>query len=110
MRLSGSVTITYTNNSPDNLPFPVAAAGSEHCYRKDSRGEATEPGDRRPVEPTRALIPKEIACLNRFTLIRNDHPHRQSSRADFLVTDTRMQIRLPEALKAEGGSIQIKID
>ena len=100
--LSGSVTITYTNNSPDNLPF-LWLQVDQNIYRKDSRGEATNPvtGGR---WANKSFTEGDV--LKSVTLIRNG----QSSRADYLVTDTRMQIRLPEALKAEGGSIQIKID
>ncbi|HTI09990.1 MAG TPA: M1 family metallopeptidase [Puia sp.] len=100
--LSGSVTITYTNNSPDNLPF-LWLQLDQNIYRKDSRGEATNPvtGGR---WSNRSFTEGDV--IRSVTLIRNG----QSSRADYLVTDTRMQIRLTDALKAAGGSIQVKID
>src|SRR5690242_5422645 len=40
--ITGSVTITYTNNSPDNLPF-LWLQLDQNIYRKDSRGEITNP-------------------------------------------------------------------
>src|SRR5258708_26054105 len=40
--LSGAVTITYTNNTPDNLPF-LWLQLDQNIYRKDSPGEATNP-------------------------------------------------------------------
>ncbi len=100
--LSGSVTISYTNNSPDNLPF-LWLQLDQNIYRQDSRGEATSPvnGGRWSNKTF-----TEGDVLKSVTLIRNG----QSSRADYLVTDTRMQIRLSDALRAEGGNIQIKID
>ncbi|HEX9509352.1 MAG TPA: M1 family aminopeptidase [Puia sp.] len=100
--LSGAVTITYTNNSPDNLPF-LWLQLDQNIYRKDSRGEATNPvtGGR---WSNRSFTDGDV--IRSVTIIRNG----QSSKADYLVTDTRMQIRLTDALKASGGSIQIKID
>ncbi len=100
--LSGSVTIAYTNNSPDDLPF-LWLQLDQNIYRKESRGEATSPvtGGR---WSNKTFTDGDV--LKSVTLIQNG----QSSRADYLVTDTRMQIRLSDALKAAGGSIQIKID
>jgi len=101
-QVSGSVTITYTNNSPDNLPF-LWLQLDQNIYRQDSRGEATSPvtGGR---WANRSFTDGFV--INSATIIRGG----QSLKADYLVTDTRMQVRLPEALKAEGGSIQIRID
>ena len=100
--LSGSVTITYTNNSPDNLPF-LWLQLDQNIYRKESRGEATNPvtGGR---WSNRSFTEGDV--IRSVTIIRNG----QSSKADYLVTDTRMQVRLSEALKSAGGSIQVKID
>ena len=100
--LTGAVTITYTNNSPDNLPF-LWLQLDQNIYRKDSRGQITSPvtGGR---WANKAYTEGDV--IKSVTIIRNG----QSAKADFLVTDTRMQIRLPEALKADGGNIQIKIE
>ena len=40
--LGGDVTVTYTNNSPDELPF-LWLQLDQNIYRQDSRGEATNP-------------------------------------------------------------------
>jgi hypothetical protein len=100
--LTGGVTITYTNNSPDDLPC-LWLQLDQNIYRKDSRGEITS-----PVSGGRWANKKftEGDVIRSVTLIRNG----KSSRADYLVTDTRMQIRLPESLRAAGGTIQIKIE
>jgi hypothetical protein len=100
--LSGSVTITYTNNSPDDLPF-LWLQLDQNIYRKESRGEATSPvtGGR---WSNKTFTDGDV--LKSVTLIQNGH----SSRADYQVSDTRMQIRLSDGLRAAGGSIQIKID
>jgi len=100
--ISGSVTITYTNNSPDNLPF-LWLQLDQNIYRQDSRGEATNPvtGGR---WANKAFTEGDV--IKSVSIIANG----QASKADYLVTDTRMQIRLANALKAAGGSIQLKID
>jgi outer membrane lipoprotein-sorting protein len=100
--ISGSVTITYTNNSPDNLPF-LWLQLDQNIYRKDSRGEATNPvtGGR---WANKSFTDGDV--IKSVSIIANG----QSTRADYLVTDTRMQVRLANALKAAGGSIQIKVD
>jgi hypothetical protein len=38
-RITGSVTITYTNNSPDALSF-LWLQTDQNIYREDSRGQA----------------------------------------------------------------------
>ena len=100
--LSGSVTISYTNNSPDDLPF-LWLQLDQNIFRKDSRGVVTTPisGGR---WANRSFTDGDV--IRSVTLIRNGQPVR----ADYLVTDTRMQIRLPEELKGNGGNIQVKID
>src|SRR5581483_2957146 len=37
-------------------------------------------------------------------------PDGKEIKADFVVADTRMQVRLPEALRAAGGKIRLRID
>jgi hypothetical protein len=100
--VSGSVTITYTNNSPDQMPF-LWIQLDQNIYREDSRAEATSPvaGGR---WANRTFTKGD--SLKSVTLIRDG----QSSKADYEVTDTRMQIKLADALKADGGTIQLKID
>jgi hypothetical protein len=101
-QLSGSVTISYTNNSPDNLPF-LWLQLDQNIYRKDSRGEATSPvtGGR---WANKTFTDGDV--LKSVTLIQDG----KSIKADYLVSDTRMQIRLSDALRGEGGAIKIKID
>jgi hypothetical protein len=99
--INGSVTITYTNNSPDNLPF-LWLQLDQNIYRKDSRGEVTNPvtGGRWANKTfTEGDVIKSVTIISGGV----------SSKADYLVSDTRMQIRLANALKST-GSLQIKID
>ena len=101
-QVSGSTIITYTNNSPDALPF-LWLQLDQNIYRQDSRAEATTPvtGGR---FANKAFTQGDV--IKSVTLIRNG----KSEVANYLITDTRMQIKLRDSLKASGSKIQIKID
>ncbi|WP_419800922.1 M1 family metallopeptidase [Mucilaginibacter sp.] len=101
-QISGSTTITYTNNSPNGLPF-LWLQLDQNIYRQDSRAEATTPvtGGR---FANKAFTQGDV--IKSVTLIRNG----KAEAANYLVTDTRMQIKLRDSLKASGSKIQIKID
>lgn len=101
-RLTGNVVITYKNNSPDNLQF-LWLQMDQNIYREDSRSEATQPvsGGRFANKAfTKGYELKSVAI----------EENGKSSKADYLVNDTRMQIRLKTPLKAKGGTIKISID
>jgi hypothetical protein len=101
-RLSGSVTITYTNNSPDGLPF-LWLQLDQNILREDSRAQATsvvEGGRFANVGFTKGNEIKGV------TILKNG----KAEKANYLVTDTRMQIKLKDTLKASGTKLQIKID
>ncbi len=101
-QISGSTIITYTNNSPDGLPF-LWLQLDQNIYRRDSRAEAITPvtGGR---FANKAFTQGDV--IKSVTLIRNG----KAEPANYLVTDTRMQIKLKDSLKASGNKIQIKID
>ncbi|HVV55767.1 MAG TPA: M1 family metallopeptidase, partial [Mucilaginibacter sp.] len=101
-RVTGRTLISYTNNSPDELGF-LWLQLDQNIYREDSRGEATS-----PVEGGR---------FNNKTFTQGDEikdvyiiENGKSEKADYLVTDTRMQIKLSHKLKSAGGKLQIRID
>jgi len=100
--LSGDVTVTYTNNSPDELPF-LWLQLDQNIYREDSRGEGVN-----PVTGGRWSNRKftEGDVIRSVTVIRDG----KEMKADWLVSDTRMQIRLPEPLRGGGGIIRFRID
>jgi hypothetical protein len=100
--LSGDVTVTYTNNSPDELSF-LWLQLDQNIYRQDSRGESTNPatGGR---WSNRKFTEGDV--IRSVVLLVNG----QEIKADWLVSDTRMQIRLPQALKAAGGIIRFRIN
>jgi len=101
-KVSGNVTITYKNNSPYNLDF-LWLQLDQNTFRKDSRGAAVSPvgGGRNTVDTyTKGYNIKSVKIKM----------GRKMQKADYLVTDTRMQIRLPKALEADGKDMEISID
>ena len=100
-KVSGSVTISYTNNSPDKLPF-VWLQLDQNIYKEDSRGEATADVNGGRFANKTFTKGDEIKSVEIIT-------NGKAEKADYIITDTRMQIRLKDAVKSAGGSIQIKI-
>ncbi|MCC8426298.1 M1 family metallopeptidase [Mucilaginibacter sp. UR6-11] len=101
-RVTGTAVITYTNNSPDGLPF-LWLQVDQNIYREDSRAQATS-----PVTGGR-FINKTFTKgdeIKGVYIITNG----KAEKADYLITDTRMQIKLKDSLKANGKKINIKID
>lgn len=98
--IGGTVEITYTNNSPHALPF-VWLQLDQNLFNKDSRGQARMPlGERSRYGDATT----EFSGGNTIKRVLVNE-----SAADYLVTDTRMQIRLANAIGPK-GSIKIKID
>ena len=102
-RISGYDIITYTNNSPDQLPF-LWLQVDQNIYKEDSRGEATSPIDGGRFKNKSFTNGDEIKSI---TIIGKDG---KAENVDYLVTDTRLQIKLKNALAAGGAQIKIKID
>jgi hypothetical protein len=101
-RLDGTTLITYTNNSPDALAF-LWLQLDQNIYREDSRGEATSAITGGRFANKTFTKGDEIKAVY---VIKNG----KTEKADYLVTDTRMQIKLKDSLKATGAKLQIKID
>lgn len=101
-RINGSVQITYTNNSPDTLSF-LWLQLDQNIYRADSRAMATS------VVTGGRFINRSLTEgyeISRVTLTQAG----KTGAAQYRVTDTRMKIELPQALKASGGAVQLKIN
>ncbi|WP_111597594.1 M1 family metallopeptidase [Chitinophaga skermanii] len=101
-RIDGATTITYTNNSPDALPY-LWLQLDQNLYRKDSRAEAAT-----AVSGGR-YASKEFTEGYEISSVTITNALGKTEKVEYVVTDTRMQIRLPQALKANGGKLQIKI-
>jgi hypothetical protein len=100
--ITGSVVINYTNNSPQQLQF-VWLQLDQNIYNQQSRGVATT-----------AVSGGRWANRNQFdggytiksvTVVQDG----KELPGNYLINDTRMQIKLANAIKAAGGTIQFKI-
>ncbi len=101
-RITGSAIINYTNNSPDGLTF-LWLQVDQNIYREDSRGQATSPVTGGRFVNKSYTNGDEIKGVY---IIKNG----KAEKADYLITDTRMQIKLKDSLKANGSKLDIKID
>ena len=102
-RVTATVAITYTNNSPDALSF-VWLQVDQNLYREDSRGAAITPiGGGRFGNNSRGFRGGDSLQTVSIEL------HGKKLKANYRVTDTRMQIMLPEPLKAGGDKLKIDI-
>lgn len=85
--ISGTATVTYTNSSPDPLNYLWFELGQD-LFREGSRGSYSQG------------VPTEAGGFV-FRSVEFD----EGTPANYMVDDTRMQIRLPQALPANGGQM-----
>jgi hypothetical protein len=99
--VSGEAELSYTNNSSDNLKF-LWLQLDQNIYKKDSRGSATttETGGRwANAKFTEGDVIKSISV---------DYNGKKYT-PKYIVSDTRMQLWLQDALKSAGGKIKLTI-
>jgi hypothetical protein len=102
-RVTATATITYTNNSPDELPF-VWVQVDQNLFRADSRGAATTPiAGGRFGNSARGFQGGDSLQTVNIEL------HGKKVKANYKVYDTRMQIILPEAMKPHGDKLKITV-
>jgi Peptidase family M1 domain len=98
--VSGNVQIIYTNNSPDELPF-VWLQLDQNRFKADSRSALTSaPNPNAENAFVGGLTIKSVK-------VEEDG---KTTNGNYLISDTRMQIRLPQAMKPKGGKIKIMIE
>lgn len=109
--ITGTVVITYKNNSPIDLPF-VWLQLDQNIYNLKSRGVAITDlsggrwANRDQFDGGYTLESVEI--LNAATNAVGNAAAGKSTKADYLISDTRMQVKLPTALKS-GATLKLKI-
>ena len=101
--------ITYTNNSPDTLPS-LWVQLDQNIYRKDGRARELFAGMRPRRNASAAAANAPVPSTEGFEFDSVEiESGRQTTKADFIVNDTRMQIRLAEPLRGHGGQLKIHI-
>jgi Peptidase family M1 domain len=99
--VSGDLEIFYTNNSPDNLKF-LWLQLDQNIYKKDSRASATttqEGGRWANTQFTKGDVIKSIVVES----------NGKKYTPKYIISDTRMQVWLPEVLKSSGGKVKLAI-
>jgi len=100
--ITGEVTISYTNNSPDQLDH-LWLQLDQNLFKPDSRGADVTPytGDRFDVKGfSRGGYHIETVSVT----YKN-----QTYSVEPVITDARMQVRLHAPLGAKGDKIQVKV-
>ncbi|WP_292245889.1 M1 family metallopeptidase [Mesonia sp.] len=95
--ITGNVEITYTNNSPEILDF-IWLYVEQNRFTETSRGTLTTPtnGNRYNGDTDGGYNLSNIKV--------------DGKEVEYLISDTRMQIFLDEALEPKGNSVNISID
>ncbi|MBG6062071.1 hypothetical protein IWX83_001867 [Flavobacterium sp. CG_9.1] len=106
--ITGTGIITYTNNSPDKMAF-VWMNLDQNLFKADSRGSAIVPmtGSRNGAQGQIFEGGHKIKSVKVITTLKGKATETESK---YVITDTRMQVFLPQGLNAKGGSVKIKID
>jgi hypothetical protein len=105
-QLKTAEIISYTNNSP-NLLTSLWVQLDQNIYKKDSRAQTMGGGRRRRPG---AAPPSGSTTTDGYVLDAVEiESGKQTVKADYIVSDTRMQIRLAEALKGHGSKLKIHI-
>ncbi|MBD1429320.1 M1 family metallopeptidase [Sphingobacterium litopenaei] len=100
-KIKGSLTITYTNNSPEALDF-VWFQLDQNLFNSQSRGQATIPLTESRYGSASSTFDGGYKLSN--VKINN------ATTTDYVITDTRMRINLPKSLEAKGGKITFAMD
>ncbi|TDE43538.1 M1 family peptidase [Flavobacterium rhamnosiphilum] len=106
--ITGTGIITYTNNSPDKLAF-VWMNLDQNLFKADSRGNAVVPltGSRNGAQGQIFDGGHKIKSVKVIATVKGKSTETE---AKYVITDTRMQVFLPQGLNPKGGSVKIKID
>jgi hypothetical protein len=106
--IKGTEILTYTNNSPDKISF-LWLNVDQNLFKSNSRGNAII-----PLNGSRNGAQGEIfnggQTIKSVKIISTEKEKTTEVAAHFTITDTRMQIILPQELKANGGTVKVKIE
>ena len=105
----GKEIIRYTNNSPDELDF-LWLQMDQNIFKEDSRGNAIIPltGSRNGSRGQKLDGGFKISAVQ--IIPERGSKNRAVIDLQYEIYDTRMKVVLPEALKANGGKLSLKID
>ena len=96
--LTATEKITYINNSPDVLPY-LWLQLDQNTYKKTARSNFVTGISPGADQHTDGYNIESVYLINGTT----------STKVEFVVTDTRMQLRLPKAVLPNGGKADLLI-
>ncbi|WP_419210878.1 M1 family metallopeptidase [Maribacter sp. X9] len=98
--LSGKVTLTYTNNSPEALDF-IWMNLNQNRFTEDSRGTLTTPimGNRYNGDTDGG-----------YTITNLEAKVKKEVSSKHIITDTRMQVFFNEPIPAKGGKATVSMN
>lgn len=100
--ITGEVTITYKNNSPETLAY-LWLQLDQNAFSDTSRAAKTT-----PVTGGRFGNMGFAGGLT-ITSVTIEQGHNKFANAPYVITDTRMQVRLSEPVKANGDVVKVKV-
>ena len=99
--ITGDVDITYINNSPDKLPF-LWLQLDQNLFNKNSRGAI--------ITGTDGAVGRTMGFDGGYEIKSvSIEQNGKKMAANYNISDTRMQIRLDQAVAEKGGSIKISM-
>jgi hypothetical protein len=106
--ISGTGIISYTNNSPDKMSF-LWMNLDQNLFKSDSRGNALIPitGSRNGAQGQIFDGGFKIKSVKIVSVTNGKSIEKE---VKYIITDTRMQVFLPQELNSKGGKVKIKID
>ena len=104
--ITGSVTISYKNNSPQELPY-IWLQLDQNLYDLQSRGQAKMPATGKSRYGDAKSTFSGGYKISSVQLVAAGKPNEN---IPYVITDTRMQLRLAKALAARTGAVSVKID
>lgn len=106
--VSAVVTVTYKNNSPNPLPY-IWFVLEQNLFDKDSRGSAKLPvGGKSRYGDSKSAFNGGYKFKS-VKIISNPGGKLQELAADTVLSDTRMQVRLPKSLQPK-SEIKIRME
>ncbi|HUH51864.1 MAG TPA: M1 family metallopeptidase [Flavobacterium sp.] len=96
--VKGKVKLTYTNNSPEALPF-IWMYLEQNLYTEQSRGNLTSQGGRFKTDLDGGVKISNLVAES-----------QKSSSSDYYITDTRMKVTFAEPIPAKGGKATVSMN
>lgn len=100
-KVRGTLTMTYTNNSPETLEF-VWFQLDQNLFNSKSRGQATIPLSQSRYGNAASTFEGGYQLTN--IKVNN------TATSDYIISDTRMRINLPKPIPAKGGKVTFSMD